>query len=123
MRIRRDDRDAVTVLHLSGAMTGGPDAETFEGAVDELIDDRRHWLVLDFGGVSFLGSQAIGYVARYYARFVRAGGQVVTARISGRVALPYDLFLRQLLEAFDTVDEAVDVSCRRAGKDASATEA
>ncbi len=120
MRLRRDDRGAITVLHLSGALTGGPDAESFEAAVDELIADGRQWLALDFGGVSFLGSQAVGYIARYCARFTEAGGQVVAAHISGRVALPYDLFLRQMLEAFDTVDEAVEVLRVRAAKNEAA---
>ena len=107
MRIRKVDHGPVTVLHLEGMMSGGSDRETLGQAFEQLIADRRLLAVLDFWHVNFLGSPAIGYLARNYAYYVRAGGFCVVARVSRRVALPLDLFLRQLFEVYDDVDEAV----------------
>jgi anti-anti-sigma factor len=116
MKIQREDRGPITILHLQGTLTGGPDSELFDRTVEELIGESRLYVVLDFDRVNFVGSPAIGFIARNYAHHVRAGGEIVAACIGTRVALVFDLFLRRLFQCFDSVDEAVEFYAKRTMK-------
>ena len=115
MKIRRKDDGDVTVLELSGHFTGGPDTyDKCERIFQELIDEDRLYTVISFKHVSFVGSPAIGILARNYAHYVRFGGEIVAAEMNRRVALVFDLMLRRLFEVYDTTKEAVEVLEKRA---------
>jgi anti-anti-sigma regulatory factor len=108
MKIKREDRGPVTILHLHGTLTGGPDADRYDQAMEELIRESRSLCVLDFAHVSFLSSPAIGYIFRNYAHYLHADGRQVVAHMSSRVSLVYDAFFRGAFHYFDTVDEAAE---------------
>ena len=107
MRIKREDKGAVTVLHLSGNVTGGTDPTRFESAVDALISQGGKLARLDVGNVNFISSPAVSFISRAYARYIRHGGEMVATSITGKVALTYELFFRRLFQTLDSRAEAV----------------
>lgn len=115
MKIRRKDHGDVTVLELSGHFSGGPDTyNDFERITQELIDENRLYTVISFKNVKFVSSTGIGILTRNYAHYVRFGGEMVVSELNQRVALAFDLMIRQIFEVFDTTSEAVEVLRNRA---------
>lgn len=108
MRIKREDRSPVSILHLHGRLVGGPDSDAFDEAVDKLVRESRLLCVVDFQHVDFVSSPGIGYLFRNYAHHVNAGGVQVAAHMNSRIAIIYELFLKRVFEYFETVDEAVE---------------
>jgi len=115
MKIRRKDHGEVTVLELSGHFSGGPDTyDDFERITQELIDENRLYTTISFKNVKFVSSTGIGILTRNYAHYVRFGGEMVVSELNQRVAIAFDLMIRQIFEVFATTSEAVEVLGNRA---------
>lgn len=107
MKIKRKDDGEVTVLELHGNFTGGPDSETFAGAIDQLIAEKRLFVVVNFHDVKFINSPGIGIVVRNYAHFARTGGTFVVSELNDRISILFDMMLRKLFVSFEKTSEAV----------------
>ena len=125
MKIRRRDDDDVTVLELSGNFTGGQDSYDFEREIEQLIDDNRLNTVLSFKNVKWINSPGIGILVRNYSHYLRFGGQMVICQLNTRISIVFDLMLRKVFEIYETIEEAVEVTRKRASalqkKDAEAS--
>ena len=108
MKIRRHDERDVTVLRLSGNFSGGPDSERFAHAIENLIEDKRWNVVLEFREVNWINSPGIGILVRNYSHFVRFGGQMVVAELNTRIAILFDMMIRNIFEVYQTETEAIE---------------
>lgn len=125
MKIRRRDDGDVTVLELSGNFTGGQDSYDFERTIEQLIDDDRLNTVLSFKNVKWINSPGIGILVRNYSHYLRFGGQMVICQLNTRISIVFDLMIRKVFEIYETIEEAVEVTRKRASalqkKDAEAS--
>lgn len=125
MKIRRRDDGEVTILELSGNFTGGQDSYDFERAIEQLIDEDRLNTVLSFKNVKWINSPGIGILVRNYSHYLRFGGQMVICQLNTRISIVFDLMIRKVFEIYETIEEAVEVTRKRASalqkKDAEAS--
>ena len=125
MKIRRRDDGDVSVLELSGNFTGGQDSYDFERAIEQLIDEDRLNTVLSFKNVKWINSPGIGILVRNYSHYLRFGGQMVICQLNTRISIVFDLMIRKVFEIYETIEEAVEVTRKRASalqkKDAEAS--
>ena len=102
------DHDSATVLSITGHITE-LEADELGSQFDELFQDGKYDLVLDLGNVDFMSSSGLGQIMRAYRTATQNAGSVCLARVQPLVA---DVFrvtkLDQLLEIYETVEEAVE---------------
>jgi anti-sigma B factor antagonist len=108
MKIKSRSKDPVTVLDLQGNIMGGPDAEKFEEQIALLKEEGKTDVVLNLKKVTWINSSGVGIILGGFTSLIKAGGRMKVAEMSERIDnLFYTLRLRQLIEMYDTEDEAV----------------
>ena len=122
MKIRRRDDGDVTIFELSGNFSGGQDSYDFEHAIEQLIDEKRWNTVVNFKNVKWINSPGIGILMRNYSHYVRFGGQMVIAELNTRIAILFDMMIRNIFEVYKTEKEAVEVLRNRAAAPATKKE-
>ena len=71
MKIARDDKEDVVVLHVGGKLMGGADADTFQENLRRILEEGRRKILVDLGDVSWVNSTGL----RDPHRRLPAGGE------------------------------------------------
>jgi anti-anti-sigma factor len=108
MKINRRDDGDVTILELSGNFSGGQDSYDFENSIEQLITEERWKTVVSFKNVKWINSPGIGILMRNYSHYVRFGGTIVIAELNTRIAILFDMMIRNIFEVYETTGEAVE---------------
>jgi len=108
MKIKRDDRESVTILHLEGKIMGGPDAEAFQKEIKALLDDGRQKVILDLGKVSWVNSTGLGILISGHSSMKNRGGSIKLTGVNKRIDQIFMVTkLHTIFDSFETEDEAL----------------
>jgi anti-sigma B factor antagonist len=85
LRLKRRERGNVVILELSGRLMGGPDSDSFQKTIRELIDQGRLHVVVDLGGVAWINSSGLGMLIASYTSLKDRGGCLKFMNVSRRI--------------------------------------
>ena len=106
--IHTEERDGVTVLHLSGRLVLEDGDELFRNAVNALAERGRLNLVVDLAEVSYIDSAGIGVLVGRYLSLRRRGGDMKLANLTARSHRVMTITqLLDVFDCFDSINEAV----------------
>jgi len=103
MKIKQEDREGVTILRLNGKLMGGPDAETFQKLIRELVESGKKKVVVDMGDVSWVNSTGLGILISGYSTLRNAGGTIKLIRVNKRIDQIF--MVTKLHTIFDTFED------------------
>ena len=102
MTIRERSIGAVTIIDIGGRIAVQDGADMFRDAVQHLVGQGRFALVVNFQGVPYIDSTAVGEIVRAYTTVVRQGGSLKLLNLTPRVH--EILATTRLLTVFDSFD-------------------
>ena len=98
----------VTVARVDESKLTYPVLGAFSAALRGVVEDGARRLVVDFTGVSYIDSPAIGCLMELHALMTRHGGRFKLAGLQPRVGTLLAMTgVFRVLEAYDTAAEAV----------------
>jgi anti-anti-sigma factor len=104
-----EDRDGVTVLHLSGRLVLEDGDAVFRDAVNALAARDRLNLVIDLAEVTYIDSAGIGVLIGRYLSLRRRGGDMKLANLTARSHRVMTITqLLDVFDCFDSTEEAVE---------------
>jgi anti-sigma B factor antagonist len=107
-QLSEDRKAGVVVLKASGELSLHDGPEGLRDSIHRLIDQGAKKIVLDLSQVPRIDSAGIGAIVSAYSSVRSAGGILVLANLTKRIA---DLLqitkLSTVFETYDTADEAV----------------
>jgi anti-sigma B factor antagonist len=99
VKIKKNWKDDVMVLELSGKVMGGPDYEKFHSEIKGLLQEGVRRFVLDFSGVGWINSTGVGILVGAYQSIRNAEGVLKICSPNERVLSVY--YISQLDKVFD----------------------
>lgn len=109
MRIKRRERDDVTILDISGDITIGKGDVEIRKEISELVYGEKKKVILNLRKVDFIDSSGIGEIVRSLTTIQKNGGVLKLLHLESKVR---DLFtitrLITVFETFENEKEAVD---------------
>lgn len=103
MRISEEMKGDVVVLRMNGKLMGGPDAETFQKQVRDLVGQGKKHLVVDMSQVSWVNSTGLGILIAGYSTVKNAGGVLKLIGVNKRIDQIF--IVTKLHTIFETFDE------------------
>ena len=89
----------VTIIDIDGRITVEEGADIFREGIQQVIRQGRVQLVLNFQGVSYIDSTAMGEIIRAYTSATRRGGTMKLLKVPARIHA--QLRTTRLLSVFD----------------------
>ena len=89
----------VTIIDIDGRITVEEGADIFREGIQQVIRQGRVQLVLNFQGVSYIDSTAMGEIIRAYMTATRKGGTMKLLNVPARIHA--QLRTTRLLSVFD----------------------
>ncbi|MBL7075532.1 STAS domain-containing protein [candidate division KSB1 bacterium] len=110
MKIKKEILGDVAVLHLSGAMLGGPPtSEIFPAEIKSIIDEGINKVVVDLGKVKRMNSTGLGILIRGYTSLRNNNGDLKLANLNPLMkGVLVTTKLDTIFESYPSIDEAVD---------------
>ena len=100
MKVNTRNEGDVTVVDLNGKITIGEGDVILREAVDGILKEGRHKILLNLSKISYMDSAGIGELVACYKRAREKGGELKLLNPSGKV---FDLLqLTKLEEIFET---------------------
>jgi anti-sigma B factor antagonist len=85
MKISRDDKNGVVVLQVAGKLMGGPDADSFQDQIKQILEGGRRKILVDLGDVSWVNSTGLGILIAGHSTVTKSGGELKLCKVSRRV--------------------------------------
>lgn len=105
MKIKREDKGPVSILRMEGKIMGGPDADTFQKTVKDLLAEGRKSVLLDLGKVSWVNSTGLGILISGHTTIQNGGGKMMLVGVNKRIDQIFMVTkLHTIFESYD--DEA-----------------
>lgn len=102
-------KPGVTVVQMKGSIHSGPDCRRVENEIEQLIDAKSNFVILDLSGVTHIDSAAIGSIVRCFTRMKGSGGKLCLAGCVGMIEASLKLTrLDKVLDIFPTAAAAAD---------------
>jgi len=93
----------IRVIELSGKITIGAGDVKIRELIDEAIEDGKHDVILDLGGVTAIDSSGIGEMVSCYTTVTKRGGKLKLMHLSPKIT---DILqVTQLITVFDVFDD------------------
>jgi anti-sigma B factor antagonist len=109
MKIEVKDQGAVSVLHVKGNLTGGPETLVLHEEVKAQLAQKRTKLVLDLAEVAWINSTGLGVLMGCLTSVKNAGGDLKLSGINDKVKNLFVITkLITLFDVFEKVPEAVE---------------
>jgi len=106
MEIIREERDDITVFHISGCMTADK-AEPFREAFEESLTAGRTRIVLNLENVKMTDSSGIGAIV-FMVKRCRPSGDVKITGVRGHVEKIFNMLkLYKIIDMYPSANEAV----------------
>ena len=101
------DIDGVTVLHLQGAILGGPEANALNEELHRLIDSGKKKVVIDLERVTHMNSSGLGMLIGGYTTLKNNQGDLKLAALSANLRKLIEITkLHTIFVPYDTVKDA-----------------
>ena len=95
------------VISIKGKLMGGPEAEEFQGLLQDSLSGNIKNVIVDLSDVKFVNSSGIGILVRGYTTMKNAEGDLKLAGISDKVSGVLSITkLDSVFEQYPSVDEA-----------------
>lgn len=108
MKIQQEKNGAVTIVRLNGKLMGGPDAETFQNIIKDLVGQERKKVLVDMGKVSWVNSTGLGILISGYTTLKNAGGTLKLVGVNKRIDQIFMVTkLHTIFESFDEENSAL----------------
>jgi anti-sigma B factor antagonist len=108
MQIEQREVGSVVVLDLSGRFVLEDGVDPFLEMVNALIRSGRNRIVLNFEGVTYLDSAAVGAIAGKYVTAQRRGGDIKLLQLRPRAFTVLETTrLLSVISSYDSEDTAV----------------
>lgn len=108
MKLDLREKDGVSILVLSGQLTGGGGDEQFREAIDTLLAAGRADILVDFTEVTFMDSAGMGELVSGHRTAERFGGKLKILNPTKRVHNSLTMAkLLPIFEIFDDEDKAI----------------
>ena len=99
----------VTVVHMTGKITLGPDSQGLEALVHELLKKDEKKVVFDLAAVSYIDSTGMGVIVSCLSKLMKAGGGLRLAGVIDRVRHLFKITrLDNIVAFYPTVLAAVE---------------
>ena len=109
MEISQESINNVVVIRLEGNVMGGPEAVEVNERINQLLDEKKHKLIMDLSKVNRMNSSGLGIIINTLTTFKQNGGELKLASLTDRVkGLLTMTKLNTIFESYDTVDAALD---------------
>lgn len=116
LKLDRKDIGDVTVLALSGQFVPSPGDDSLHDAIQELLTEGRHKILLNMGELSWINSSGIGNLVSSFSTVKRAGGKMKISQLSRQVQSIVTITkLASVLEVYPSDEEALS-GFREAGE-------
>jgi len=104
----RKDQDDVSILTIRGYLDAHT-APDFEKAIQELLENKRYKIVVDFSELDYISSAGLGVFMGFIEDVRKNGGDIKLARLNERVFKIFDLLgFPNLYEIYENLDKAME---------------
>jgi anti-sigma B factor antagonist len=108
MKIKKQVKNNVIVLTVSGKMMGGEDSQKFHEEIKEMIRQGYKYFLLDLGKVKWMNSSGIGTLMSSWGTVLQHKGILKLANVTKKIeSLLVITQLIQFFETFDSVERAL----------------
>ncbi|MFC1477808.1 STAS domain-containing protein [candidate division KSB1 bacterium] len=106
--VERIDRDSISCLYVKGFLDAHT-APKFEDALQELVDDKRYRIIVNFKDLSYISSAGLGVFMGFIEEIRSNKGDIKLTNMPGKVFKVFDLLgFPNLYQIFDDESEAID---------------
>lgn len=108
MKIKRDSKDGISIIRLSGQLMGGPDADAVRDTILSILNEGYKNILVDLKDVSWVNSTGLGILISSHITVSNNGGDLRLMRVSKRIDSIFMVTrLNTVFQVFDTEEEAV----------------
>ena len=108
MKIKKKEKNGITVLELSGEMYGGPDNMKLIDMISDLINEKKLDLVISLAKVKWISSTGLGILVSARSRYAKDGGVIKLCHPNDRVlGILQVTRLNLIFDVFDSEEEAI----------------
>ena len=108
MKLKRQVKNKVIILTVTGKMMGGEDSQQFHEEIKEIIREGYKYILLDLGKVKWMNSSGIGTLMSSWGSVLQNKGILKLANVTKKIeSLLVITQLIQFFETFDSVDRGV----------------
>jgi len=108
MKLKRQVKENVIILTVTGKMMGGEDSQHFHEEIKNIIQEGYKYILLDLGKVKWMNSSGIGTLMSSWGSVLQNGGILKLANVTKKIeSLLIVTQLIQFFETYDSVDRGV----------------
>ena len=109
INIRREDKDEITVVHVGGYLDAHT-ASKFESQIQEVADEGRYKLVLNFKDLDYISSAGLGAIMGHVEDMRTNDGDIKLAELNDSIFRVFDLVgFPSLYDIVKSQDEALSL--------------
>jgi len=104
----RQDQEEISVLTIKGYLDAHT-APDFEKAIQELLENDRYKIVIDFAELNYISSAGLGVFMGFIEDVRKNGGDIKLAQLNDRVFKIFDLLgFPNLYEIYENIEQAIE---------------
>jgi anti-sigma B factor antagonist len=108
MKLKRQVKENVIILTVTGKMMGGEDSLDFHEEIKNIIQEGYKYILLDLGKVKWMNSSGIGTLMSSWGSVLQNKGILKLANVTKKIeSLLVITQLIQFFETFDSIDRGV----------------
>lgn len=108
MKIKKQVKNDVIILTISGDMMGGENSEKFHAEIKTLIQQGYRNFLLDLGKVKWMNSSGIGTLMSSWGSICQVDGKLKLVNVTKKIeSLLIITQLIQFFETFETVERGI----------------
>ena len=109
MKVKTQMEGDVAVIHVSGKLMGGPDADVFKETIRNLLDEGYKNVVVNMSQVPFINSTGLGILISAYTTLRKEDGILKLTNVTERIdSLLMITKLGTIFETYSSEDKAVE---------------
>lgn len=107
VKVKKEIRDDIAILVLSGSLLGGPEtADKFQGEIEQFITNGIKKVIIDLDEVNRMNSTGLGILMRGYMSMKNSEGDIKLVALNE--SLKGILIMTQLNKIFETYQSLED---------------
>jgi anti-sigma B factor antagonist len=108
MKLKRQVKNHVLILTVTGNMMGGEDSQKFHEEIKEILREGYKNILLDLGKVKWMNSSGIGTLMSSWGSVMQNNGILKLANVTKKIeSLLVITQLIQFFETFESVDRGI----------------